>query len=190
MTEKDKLDLQSLYDDIGEISGKHFVRFTSTSGKNEKMLTSLSNRDEIIRFITTNQLFLHREMEREKDTYLIIMPWNPDIEDKFEFRLFVRNNKITGLSQQFYFKNFNYSYEELDFIEKAVLKAPFLKVAPYNDYIADVYVKNGKCYLIEYNPFGAGSGAGSALFNWKTDYDVLYGSITPAEFKFLSMIQI
>ena len=32
-----------------------------------------------------------------------------------------------------------------------------------------------RVYIIEINPFGAHSSSGSALFNWKTDFDLLYG---------------
>ena len=59
-------------------------------------------------------------------------------------------------------------------------------ILPYNDYVMDVFVdimtedkaskkREMKVFIIEINPFGAGSSSGSALFEWKTDYDLLYG---------------
>tara|TARA_R110001599_G_scaffold91574_1_gene240561 strand:+ start:2005 stop:2157 length:153 start_codon:yes stop_codon:yes gene_type:complete len=43
------------------------------------------------------------------------------------------------------------------------------------------------CHLIELNPFGAHSPAGSSMFNWIQDRDILYGNV-PAELRYLSAI--
>lgn len=62
-------------------------------------------------------------------------------------------------------------------------------------FVADVYVNvNTKiCHLIELNPFGAASGAGSSLFNWYKDYDLLYGinhdKNKEIELRYLSIIE-
>jgi hypothetical protein len=48
---------------------------------------------------------------------------------------------------------------------------------PYKEVTLDVYYdkETQNIFLIECNPFGAWSAAGSSLFEWKKDYDILYG---------------
>lgn len=44
-------------------------------------------------------------------------------------------------------------------------------------YVMDVVVfEDFSVQIIELNPFGAHMSSGSALFNWKTDYDIMYGN--------------
>ncbi len=61
----------------------------------------------------------------------------------------------------------------------------------YKDFVGDVYIDMDEkvCKLVEVNPFGAHCGAGSGLFNWITDYDILYGnSSEEPELRYLSII--
>lgn len=169
---------------LGDCQQPWFMRLSGTSGKNEIPLEPVFTVDDILRRLTCNILFLHQEYEREdKETYIVLRPWNDSITKKNEFRVFVYNGKITGVSQQHWYKLFCFSDEELDAVETAILKAPFLtpSVAPYQHYVADVWVSLGAdeqvCHLIEYNPFGVHCGAGSSLFDWRRDYNALYGRI-------------
>lgn len=168
-----------------------FMRLSGTSGKNEKSVEPISSVDQAIANLTSNILFLHQEYERsEKTTCIILRPWIDKIEKKNEFRVFVHNGTITGVSQQHWKELFCYSEEELKAVQVAVSNAPFFKPgrAPYHSFVADVWVsfEDSKCHLIEYNPFGAHCGAGSALFEWQADYEILYGMQEP-EFRFLSL---
>lgn len=170
----------------------YFIKLSSTSGKNERALTKLYDVDQIIKHLTSNKLFVFQEYDREKDTYLIIIPWNKNIKHKNEFRLFVVNNKLTGASiQRWYDEYIQHTSEELEAFEEALLNIDFLNVFEYKDFILDVYIdiKTKKCHLIEVNPFGSHCGAGSSLFNWITDYDILHGQCgNEIEFRYLSSI--
>lgn len=166
---------------------QNFIRLSSTSGKNVKSVKPLTHVDEIIQHLTTNKLFVEQEYQRNKSSYLIIMPWNDAIDDRYEYRLFVVNGKLTGASQQNVRQLYNYTFDELDMIEHALTHISFLSLIPYQDYVADVYIKEGVCHLIELNPFGASSGAGSSLFHWVNDYDILYG-LKPPQWRYLSIL--
>lgn len=182
---------QCLFDNIEE-NKEYFVRLSGTSGKNEKSVRPFSNVDDIISHISSVKLFVDQEYRREeKDTCLILIPWNTCIDARYEFRIFVVNGKLTGISQQYSDELYQYSGDELDSIIHAITNIPFLNNLCYKTFIGDVYVDiNDKvCYLIELNPFGAHCGAGSALFNWIEDFDILHGAtdISP-EFRYLSII--
>lgn len=170
---------------------KYFIRLSSTSGKNEKSVKPFKTPNDIISHISSVKLFIDQEYKREKESYLIMIPWNEHINDRYEFRIFVVNHQLTAVSQQNAKKLHNYSCEELEIFEHALNNISFIKSMPYKTYVGDVYVnmETHTCHLIELNPFGAHSGAGSALFNWINDYDILHG-LAQKEFRYLSIINI
>ena len=171
---------------------EYFIRMSSTSGKNEKSLRSFTRTDDILDHITGMKLFVDQEYKRlDKESYLILIPWNNQIESRHEFRIFVVNNKLTGVSQQNRYDLYQHSTEELEAFESALNNISFLDKCPYATYVADVYVdiQTKRCCLIELNPFGAHSGAGAALFNWMVDYELLHGlTDKPPELRYLSVI--
>ena len=173
-------------------SGKeYFMRLSSTSGKNWRDIIPMANMDDIINNLTKNKIFLDREYSRRnKDTNLILIPWNDKMDKRYEFRIFVKNGQLVGASQQWWSTLFNYTQEELEVIEHALNYISFLKDVPYQDFVGDVYIDMDEkvCKLIELNPFGAHCGAGSALFNWITDYKILYGLIEDPQLRYLSVI--
>ncbi len=189
----DDIALKQLKNDI-EINMKadtqYFIRLSSTSGKNEKSLVPFSNASDIISHISSLKLFIDQEYNREKESYLILIPWNNDIDDRYEFRIFVVDGKLTAVSQQNARKLYHYSSEEIDIIEYALNNISFN--VPYTTYVGDVYIniETHTCHLIELNPYGAHSGAGAALFNWIDDYDILHGLSDSPEFRYLSIIKI
>jgi len=168
---------------------QYFIRLSGTSGKNEKSVRPFINVTDIIKHITSVKLFADQEYKRDKITCLILIPWNEQIDSRYEFRIFVVNNKLTAISSQF-IELFQYSAEELDTIEYALSNIQFLNNTPYNTFIGDTYIDmdTKTCHLIELNPFGAHCGAGSALFNWAVDYDILYGKTDTVKFRYMSVI--
>lgn len=156
---------------------EYFVRLSGTSGKNEKPVRPFKSADDIIHHLTRVDLFRTREYERNKETFLVLIPWNNAIDPRCEFRIFVVNNKLTAASPQRYWEHHQHSTEELEAFETALNNIEFIGKVPYHTFVADVYVNidTATCHLIELNPFGAHSGAGASFFNWIDDYNVLYG---------------
>lgn len=170
-------------------SGPYFVRLSSTSGKNEVAIRPLYNADEVIKHITSNKLFVFQEYDTDKESYLVIMPWR-EIDERYEFRIFVSQGKLTGASIQKWFDLIQHSQEELEICEEVLNNIPFLDSFESKTYIADVTVDidTKQCHLIELNPFGAHCGAGSSLFHWVTDYDKLHGITDDIQLRYLSII--
>jgi hypothetical protein len=120
---------------------EYFLRMSSTSGKNEESVKIFTNADDILNHITTIKLFVDQEYKRrDKESYIILMPWNYKIESRYEFRIFVVNNILTGVSQQNRYDLYNYTTEELEMIEMALNNISFLKLCPYSTYVGDVFV--------------------------------------------------
>lgn len=154
----------------------YFVRLSSTSGKNEKPVKPYDSPYKIVRHLASLKLFAEQEYKRDKDTYLILIPWLNQISSRNEFRLFIHDQKLVAASPQRYWELNQYSSEELETIEYALTHIKFINQVPYKTFVADVYIDidTQVCHLIELNPFGPSSGAGASLFNWETDYDVLH----------------
>lgn len=169
---------------------KYFIRVSSTSGKNEKPVEPFYDVDTIISHLASVELFVLQEYNKIKDSYLILMPWNDKIDTRYEFRIFVFNNKLVGASQQFWSELFQYSEEELETIEYSLANIEFIGKVPYHTFVGDVFIdiENKTCHLIECNPFGAHCGAGSSLFNWEKDYDLLHSTDHIPELRYQSII--
>ena len=174
---------------------RYFVRLSSTSGKNERPLEPLpgcGGADALVSWLSNNSLFLSREYERaNKRSFVVLMPWLDNFNERYEFRIFVRKRQLTGASQQKWFVLYQYSDEEIDAIETALTTSLPAIIAdiPYNEWVGDVYIdiESKRCYLIECNAYGAHCGAGSALFEWKRDRDVLRGNSKP-QLRYQSLI--
>ena len=184
-------EFKNVISDILKPNTEYFVRLSSTSGKNEKSVKPFTTTEDIISHIASVKLFVDQEYRRDKISSLIIMPWNDQIDDRYEFRIFVVDGILTAASQQNARELYNYSAEELESIEYALNHISFLNDAVCKTYVADVYidVDDRTCHLIEINSFGVHSGAGAALFHWITDYDILHGlNDGPPELRYLSII--
>lgn len=187
--------------DSNDSNKKYFIRLSGTSGKNEKNIKYFTSVEDILYHLTSVKLFIEQEYKRVKLTYLIMMEWNESIDLKFEFRIFVYNKKITGISQQSK-KLFNFTQDEIDLIELSLnkfIESKTVENLPYDTFILDTYIDisgyiNGTneafCKIIEINPFGAHCGAGSSLFQWDKDFDILHGDSNQIELRFLSIINI
>jgi hypothetical protein len=104
-----------------------FARLSGTSGKNEVALEPLDSAEKVLSFMTENRLFLNQEYTADKESYLILMPWNFSMDERYEFRIFVKDGRLTGISQQKWFQLYQYSDEELSQLVKAFQDLRFLK---------------------------------------------------------------
>jgi len=168
----------------------YFVRLSSTSGKNYTPIRPYTAAKEIVSLLTTCKIYVDKEYSRPKPTHLILLPWNDGIDARNEFRIFVVNRRVTAASPQRWGEIHNYTQEELDDFQQVLSEADFIEHVPHQSFVADVYIVNQKCHLIELNAFGAHSGVSSSLFNWIDDYDLLHGNISRGEFRYLSVINI
>ena len=123
---------------------------------------------------------------KEDTNYLnfYLIPWI-EIDDDKEFRVFVHKNKITAISQQSPLKMNKKllndernatKYKWVNIIDDYFENEIKTKINYQDSYTIDIALigKDDEPYMIEFNSFGAEYAAGSALFHWLIDYDILY----------------
>jgi len=151
----------------------YFVRLSSNSAKHDFELYPLYNPIQVLDYLTKSKTFLDQEYTRIKDTYVFFIPWNPNITKRSEFRIFYYN-KLTAISQQYHYLEFNYNDSEIKIIVESIKILVLNTQFPYNIFVADIWIdfNNKIANIIEYNPWGC---SGSALFHYVDDYDLLHG---------------
>lgn len=108
-------------------------------------------------------------LTRLKDEVILYVRPFADFERRYEWRVFVKDRKVIGISQQFYKETFSYNKKYLNEIKRSVtyfmdnICIPNIKV---NSFVADLYVSGGTHYkpgitkrfldisIIETNPYG------------------------------------
>jgi hypothetical protein len=159
---------------------KYFVRSENVSLKyGEHGLIPYTNFRTIVESIVTCPHGHTPIYSDTKEIILYLFEWI-EMNNCDEFRVFVKNKKITCISQQHIYSNFNFDNIILknkielliDYFEKNVIK-----IIEQNDFSYDFTFINNIPYFIEPNSFGKEYAAGSALFHWIIDYDKLYGLI-------------
>lgn len=188
--------LKTLLNELKEImipGQEYFMKLSGTSGKNEKSLSPLTSPHDVVKRMLTVKQFYTQEYSSSKDTFIVLVPWNDNINCRNEFRLFIVDKRIVAASPQKWWEDHHYSYQEIRNIELSLLSAGVvLNNITYNDCVADVYIEldKGVLHIIELNPFGAFCGAGSSLFNWNKDYNQLNGFNDYCELRYLSTINV
>lgn len=117
-----------------------------------------------------------------------------EIPQKYEFRIFVFQNKITAISQQNLYSlllntepNISSNTLELEIKEKLDIIVEYFyntimdKVDWINSYTIDIAIVDSQAYFIELNSFGKEYASGSALFHWLLDEQILYNKFETNE---------
>lgn len=180
-------ELDDLLEKYGnELGGEYFIRTKYNSLKNGKYGTGpyKNLREVIISMVTTTDG--HRCFELGEHIQIYLMKWIPNFNTDKEFRIFVRNSKITCVSQQhLYSDNLWLEDKSEDFIKDIVEriinyhnKEVSKRVEYIDDYVYDFAFIGDKNepYFIEINSFGEEYASGSSLFHWIIDKELLYDS--------------
>jgi len=121
---------------------------------------------------------------------LYFMPW-VDMDPEKELRVFVERNRVTAISAQHLYRVNRWLVEgDTDAVISKVLE--FFardvrdKLSNLENYTMDVVLvgETETPYFIETNSFGAAYAAGSALFHWIEDHEVLSGA-RPIELRYV-----
>ena len=182
---EDLENLKSIIEKNIEQNEYYFVRVSYGSGKHDQEIKPLENSDDILNYLTFSEK-LYLDYNENKDTYLMIMDYNFKIDKYGEFRVFIHNSKVTGISQSYCYDYINYSDFMIQKIIKIIMDSKFWETLLYKSFVADIWIDtcNDKLLLIECNPFYAFSATGSALFHWIDDYKVLYEQ-EESEFRYI-----
>lgn len=170
-----------------------FVKLNSVSPKDENK----SGKQH--KFNSVN-LILKRLVESERtftflvnddNARIILRPWL-DIDEKWEFRCFIRNRKLRAIS---HYKCYTYYPEFQDKSVQETIRQRITKFfqsakphIPYDDCVMDIVIwddsempsfQNQHIHIIEFNEFGGETPCGAGLYNWVIDFDILYKSKSP-----------
>jgi hypothetical protein len=122
--------------------------------------------------------YLNGEIVFDRPLSIFMMPWNDAIKSQKEFRVFVYNKKVVGISQQRWFQCYGFDDSYMLKVTKSVLEyyQDYLQPKlPYESVVLDVWVDDSfKAHLIECNVWGSYSAPGSSLFHWITHYEQLH----------------
>ncbi len=127
--------------------------------------------------------------ERQEPVSLFLLPFCSHFDCDKEFRVFVCKNRITAISQYNEAEDCGWGacsdtdltniVDHTVILLVAMLKqAAVLKLALPASFTLDVFCHADQDFavkLIELNSFGAQLAAGSCLFDWVKDYEMLYG---------------
>lgn len=164
---------------------KYFVRTENVSMKygqhKEGPYTNLKNIIESVVSSTHKHTPIYQDTTKIK---LYLLPWI-EIQPKKEFRVFVYKKKITAISQQNLYNVLFDKHICYDEIEKEInyyiqiiinyfYQEIINKINLENFTYDFALTKNDRPYFIEPNSFGKEYAAGSALFGWINDKDILY----------------
>lgn len=180
LNESDKEDLENLVNDLNKLINNKpsFLKLATVSPKYEVEIKPILDSLDFLDAVTWDQRCVS-SLEQYPSMSIIIKEWM-DMDPKWEFRVFVWDSKITGISQQFLYHTFEYEMDILEKFYNKLLSSDIVSSVPYKEATLDIYfdTEKEKIFLIECNPFGAWSPAGSSLFEWRNDYDVLHGCCT------------
>ncbi len=138
---------------------------------------------EIVKGLCTSYR-CYKQFLRNKTQKVFITPWNDNIKECFEFRVFVYNRKVTAISQYNIYSDYGLKDKPLCALSRSIIRLVEQQLNHFpqlpTSYTVDVYFVEGNTVLsldniIEFNSFGKELAAGSCLFNWIRDYNQLYG---------------
>lgn len=176
------------------IPGKYFIRLDACSAKDGMVKGPImSAKDTIYALVTSSRI--HTSLKIDNTNILYFVTFDESWDQERELRVFVRHNKITCISQYDCYKRGYFSTISEDHLlvigqnveryvnEVIKIIAPKINTS---DFVVDVYVnKDFTIKLVELNCFGYWLAAGSALFNWSTDRDILYDTNNDIHFRIL-----
>lgn len=158
-----------------------FVKTAQCSTKHDFRPQKVFNAKQCIEHLfSSKKINNNLNSDRDKDFGILITEWNDNIDKNTEFRLFIENGKVIGISQQYlYAENsvmLNYwsrypekIYESCQNMWDKIyekLKEKFR----YKTLSVDVWIdEDFTCHLIEINGAGQWGPAGASLYEWIKD---------------------
>jgi hypothetical protein len=177
---------------IEKLGGQAFFKLSSVSAKdlcknlpgerpNYSKLCVRSAKD--VECLIKSSERLQHSLTQKRGELIVLREWIPNLDGRFEFRCFVCDGRVTGISQYEYVNVYpmwsddkyckTIFAEILLFLEEVV---PRLLPLECRDWTVDVVKHADKWQVVEINAFGADLNVGGCLFHWRIDYELLFGS--------------
>lgn len=151
-----------------------FVKTGHTSGKNERTPMCVTRVEECIHTLTDN-----REMVKRGFQHVIIQPWYDDLKPYTEWRVFVKQGRVTVITQQ-------RSYEVYPELTSQHVQSAGQRICEFvqsmqkvwsslgmSTVVLDVWDFQERVSLIELNPWIL---SGTGTFEWCLDQDKIEGT--------------
>jgi len=153
--------LQKLF--VDSQNSSWFMKTNQTSGKNEVPISPICNIEHVLDRLLSIKAW-NMQFENDKSCALYFVPWN-EIEQNREFRLFIWNKRIITICPQNWDKVHEYDFK-LETLANALheFQRTYVNGSMHLNCSLDVYLRDGKLYLIEMNPWG-NSGPGLYSYN-------------------------
>lgn len=187
-------DFVNKYNKIFPINDNYFVRAEGVSLKyGLHGVGPYTSMKQIVESIISTPYY-HSCLHENNDCKLYLFDWIYNLSYFLEFRIFIFNNKITGISQQHLYKSNvvlnSYSkndfYDIIDKIKNYYYEYLQEKLDYLDSYTIDLSFIDNEPYFIEVNPFGSNYSAGSSLFHWILDEKLLYNTDNIIYFRYTS----
>jgi len=135
--------------------------------------------------------------KHDKTTTLYLVPWNDKWHqpESVEFRVFCYHGKTTAITQYNWAKEIgvNKYRNEIETASREIIRFCEVDVIPHlsnetqGNWTIDVVFNftTKKTELVEVNSFGCELAAGSGLFHWVRDMEVMYGKTGYVEFRYV-----
>jgi len=161
---------------LQEISGhaELFIKTSAKSTKHDIPVQPITNAREALGYLLPSPT-IQGVLARGEPVELLIRPWQTDVNNDNEIRVFIQDNQIKAVSQQYIYSSspvlgiiFRYSAADiLDQIREWWYSTEVQQLG-YQDAVLDMYITpDSRIELIEINCGGNGWGpAGSSLFTW------------------------
>jgi hypothetical protein len=151
-----------------------FIKTSAKSTKHDIPVQPITNAREALEYLLPSPT-IQGVLARDEPVELFIRPWQPDVNNDNEIRVFIQDGRIKAVSQQYHYASspvlgmlFRYSAADiLDQIQEW-WQRPEVQQLGYLDAVLDMYITpDSQVELIEINCGGNGWGpAGSSLFTW------------------------
>lgn len=150
-----------------------FIKMSGASTKHDYAPVAIFNGTNALEHLLAS----HRVFKNMDCYNIIVQSWRDDIALKGEFRVFVEDNKVIGVSQQALYEVYQecisiYSIMCKEMVQMAQDIWDSIKdKLEYTEATLDVWMDyENKMHLIEINTYGMWQAAGASWFDWESDF--------------------
>lgn len=158
-----------------------FIKTSAKSTKHDVPVQPITDAVQALNYLLSSDS-IQSVLKRDEPVYLLLRPWNTEINNDNEIRVFIQNGHIKAISQQYIYDSspimgMLMTYNSKDIIDKIKSKWDSMSNLKYSDAVLDMFINgDGDAELIEVNCGGNGWGpAGSSLFTWDEINSIPYG---------------
>lgn len=157
-----------------------FVKLSCYSSKHDYDIQPIDNMTDLVLHLSRSKKFYSAYTKKEWVSFnfsisVILVPWVNKLKHRDEFRVFVKNKKITAITQQSWWIDHCFSNNTIIEIGNKIknLVNNISNKLPFRSVVLDVIVIGDECKLIECNSYGSFAASGGSLFCWKKDKNIL-----------------